>query len=251
MTTTAIPLPSLTIGSATSFKDHRIAVVMLVITGLLSLTPIPILGSAIGWPGSLGSPAADQLRGIAESPTAVAIGYSLYMLYSICVLPALALAAHVLIAPRYRWLTALVTAFAALSALARCIGILRWLTVMPVLSQAHGSAGAAEKERIELVFNALNAYGGGVGELLGVSLFAGIAMLLLVLGAAKSDAVPRWLTALGFASVVSQLVLFLPNLGFAVAPPIAVAVTLLTFWMWGLAGWLYLQLRRTYTVIAA
>jgi Domain of unknown function (DUF4386) len=208
------------------------------------LAPIPVLGPAIGWPGSLGLPAATQLVGIGQAPGAVAAGYGLYLLYSVLVLPALALAAHTLLGQRYRWLAVVVTAFAAISTLARCIGILRWLTVMPVLSQAHAVADAAGKERIELVFTALNAYGGGVGELLGVSLFAGMALLALTLGAAVRRSAPRWLTALGLAAVLVQLSTILPSVGIPLAAPVAMAVTLTTFWMWGLAAWLWVVAAR-------
>jgi len=231
--------------------QQRGIALLLFVTGCLSLSPIPILGPAIGWPGSLGAPAATQLVGIGQSPTAVTLGYSLYLLYSILVLPALALAAHGLLGARQRWLVMLVAAFAALSTLARCIGILRWLTVMPVLSQAHAVADPAQRERIELVFTALNAYGGGVGELLGVSLFGGLALLLLAVGAAACAALPRWLSGMGVLAGMANLALFLPPMGIPFAPPVAVAVSLSSLWMWSLAAWWFWRARRGQAVVPA
>ena len=222
----------------------RLTATLLIVTGLMSLAPIPVLGPAIGWPASLGLPAATQLTQIGQAPGAVAAGYGLYLVYSLLVLPALGLAAHRLLGGFCRSLVALVVAFAALSALSRSIGILRWLTVMPELSRAHAAADLPGRERIELVFDALNSYGGGVGELLGVSLFAGAAMLLLVGGAALAGAVPRWLTALGAVATTCLLGLFLPAVGVALEVPIALAVTLLSAWMWALGGWLLLVSRR-------
>lgn len=218
--------------------------VVLIVTGCLSLAPFPLLGPSIGWPGSLDNPAADQLAAIGQAPQAVAVGYGVYLLYSLLFLPALGLAAHRLLDGFGRSLAALVVAFAALSSLARCIGILRWLTVMPELSAAHATASLAERTDIERLFNAMNSYGGGIGELLGVSVFAGSALLLLVAGAAAARSVPRWLTVLGVLAAVGLLALFAPSVGLPLKLPIALPVTLLSLWMWATGGWLLWTARR-------
>jgi len=69
-------------------------------------------------------------------------------------------------------IAATVAAFGALSALARSIGILRWLTVMPTLATAHAGAGTdpVMRAQIEWLFKGLTEYGGGIGEVLGVSI---------------------------------------------------------------------------------
>lgn len=220
-------------------RDWRIATgIVVFVTGLMSLAPFPILGPAIGWPGSLDAPAGTQLTNIGKAAGAVAAGYSVYLAYSLMMLPALAMAAHVLLGGFSRTLTQLVVAFAALSVLARSIGILRWLTVMPELSKSHAAADASGKAGIEQIFLALNSYGGGIGELLGVSLFAAVAVLLLVLGAWRARAVPVWMTTLGVFAALSLFGLFLPAMGLAVDMPIALAVTALSVWMWVLGGWL-------------
>lgn len=236
------PVPPVTCGTPST--GFRLTAVLLLATGCLSLAPMPVLGPAIGWPDSLGQPAAIQLAAIAQAPDAVAAGYGLYMLYSLLVLPALGLGAHQVLGHWSRRLVALIMAFAALSTLARCVGILRWLTVMPDLALAHAAADAATKPSIERIFDALNGFGGGIGELLGVSLFTGVALLLLVAGAALARAVPRWLTGLGALAVIALLGLFLPAVGFVIEVPIVWAVALLTLWMWGLGGWLLGAHRR-------
>lgn len=224
---------------------NKATAAVLIVTGCLSLAPFPVLGPSIGWPGSLDNPAAEQLAAIGHAPHAVAAGYGVYLLYSLLFLPALGLAAHRLLYGFSRSLAALVVGFAALSALARCIGILRWLTVMPELATAHATAAQAERAQIERLFNALNSYGGGVGELLGVSVFAGVALLLLVVGAGCAGAVPRWLTGLGVVAAVALLGVFAPSVGFPLQLPIAVSVTLLSFWMWITGGWLLWAERRS------
>jgi len=60
---------------------------LLVAEALLSFAPVLILGAAIGWPASLDKPAAEQLAAIGANADAVALGYGLYLLYSILVAP--------------------------------------------------------------------------------------------------------------------------------------------------------------------
>jgi len=60
---------------------------LLVAEALLSFVPVAILGAAIGWPASLRQPAAQQLEAIAAHPEAMALGYAVYLLYSILVAP--------------------------------------------------------------------------------------------------------------------------------------------------------------------
>lgn len=218
---------------------------LLIVTGILSLAPFPILGPAIGWPGSLDAPAVEQLTAIGRSGAAVSLGYSVYLAYSVLILPALAFAAQTLFGGSNRTALRLVVAFAALSVLARSIGILRWLTVMPDLSRSHAAADASGKLAVERIFDALNSYGGGIGELLGVSLFAAVALSILTIEAWRVKAVPLWLTALGIFAAGSLFCLFLPAMGVALNVPIALAVTSFSVWMWVLGGWLIAKHRPT------
>ena len=211
---------------------------VLIATACLSLAPFPILGPAIGWPASLDAPAAKQLAAIGRSPGAVASGYSVYLAYSLLFLPAMLLAAQALIGALNRTVLQLVVAFAALSVLARSVGILRWLTVMPELSRMHSAAGSSERAGIEQIFTAFNAYGGGIGELLGVSLFAALALVTLTAGAWRARTVPLWITLIGLFASLALGALLLPAMGVAVDVPIALAVTALSTWMWALGGWL-------------
>lgn len=204
---------------------------LLIIDVLLSFAPVAILAPAIGWPASLGRPAADQLAAIAAAPGAVTAGYGLYLLYSILVAPAMiGLAARLrggLASP----LGMTVAAFATLSALARAIGILRWLTVMPALAAAHAAAEPAARVQIELVFGAVTAYGGGIGEVLGVSLFMALALGTLCIGALARGGLPRWLASFGLIAALGLAALALPVFGGPSIMPVAAAVSLLSTWM--------------------
>ena len=128
-------------------------------------------------------------------------------------------------------LAATVAAFGALSALARAIGILRWLTVMPVLATAHAAADPATRAQIELVFTATTRHGGGIGEVLGVSLLMAASVATLCAGALRQHTLPTWLAALGLIAAAALAGMALPTLGLPLAVPTAAAVSLLSVWM--------------------
>jgi hypothetical protein len=138
---------------------------------------------------------------------------------------------------------ATVAVFGALSALARSIGILRWLTVMPVLAAAHAGAGAdpALRAQIEWLFRGLNLYGGGVGEVLGVSLLMAASVGTLALAALLRGGMPRGLAGLGLVSALLLAGLSLPVLRGPDAVPVAAAVSLLSVWMFAAGIWVMLE----------
>jgi Domain of unknown function (DUF4386) len=214
---------------------------LLIVDALLSFAPLIVLGAAIGWPASLGNPAAQQLQAIAAKPAAVAFGYSLYLLYSMLIAPLMIGVAHRALGGLNRPLAATVAAFATLSALARSIGILRWLTVMPALATAYAGADASGKAQIELTFSALHSYGGGIGEILGVSLFMAAALGLALIGAWRLRSMPRWSIGMGMAAALALFGLALPALGIGVRVPVALAVSLLSVWMLCAGGWYLLR----------
>lgn len=214
---------------------------LLIAEGLLAFAPVAVLGPAIGWPASLARPAAEQMSAIHAQADAVAWGYGLYLLYSVMVAPVMIALAARAFGGLHRPLAASVAVFAALSALARSIGILRWLTVMPALADRHAEAGAGSREPIELLFSALNSYGGGIGELLGVGLFMALALGLLCVGTLRHGGLPRPLSLLGLLCAALLATLLLPALNLPGAAPMAVVVTLLTVWMLACGSWLLLR----------
>jgi Domain of unknown function (DUF4386) len=217
-------------------RDRALAV-LLIADALLMFAPVSILGAAIGWPASLDKPAAQQLVAIAAEPGAVALGYGIYLLYSILVAPVMfGLAARVfggLGGP----LAATVAALGALSALARSIGILRWLTVMPLLATVHASADPVLRTQLEWLFAGLNEYGGGIGEVLGVSVFMAASVGTLAIGALWQGGMPRWLAGLGLVSALLLAALALPVFRGPDLVPVAVAVSLLSVWMIAAGVW--------------
>lgn len=211
---------------------------LLIAEALLSFAPVAVLGAAIGWPASLDKPPAEQMAAIAANADAVAWGYGLYLLYSILVAPLMIALAARTCGGLQRPLALTVAAFGALSALARAIGILRWLTVMPVLAGAFAAADPAQRAQIELVFSAVTEYGGGIGEILGVSLFMALSLGTLCIGALRSGGLPKWLAAAGMVSALMLAALSLPALRIELHMPVAAAVSMLSLWMLCAGVWL-------------
>lgn len=132
----------------------------------LMWTTFFILSSAIGWPASLGDPANVTLPRILAEAAAVQLGYGLYLAAAILLLPATAALCARL--GRRDPLAMLAIAVATLAVMFKAIGIGRWLLVMPVLAEAY--AGGENRSLTVAIFQALNDYAGGIGELLGVAL---------------------------------------------------------------------------------
>lgn len=210
---------------------------LVLLTALLCFAPVAVLGSAFGWPASLSAPAGEQLGAIAGNPAALRLGYGLYLLYSLLIAPVMVGLAARSFGNLTRPLPALVTLFAGLSVLARAIGIERWLSVMPMLAARYGNGDPATRVQTELLFDAITRYGGGIGELLGVSLFMAVSLGLLCIGALREGAMPKPLAWGGLIACMLLLAQALPSLGFAIPVPIAVAVTALTVWMFAAGAW--------------
>ncbi|MCE2917496.1 MAG: DUF4386 domain-containing protein [Rubrivivax sp.] len=212
---------------------------LLIAVGVLAFSPLAVLAPAIGWPASLGLPPDKQLALIHANKDAVSLGYSLYLLYSVAVTPAMLLLAYHALGSLARPAAATAAAFAALSSLARAIGISRWLTTMPVLATAWAEAPAGEKGVLETTFLAVTEFGGGVGELLGVSLFMAAAVGVLSVSAWHAGVLPRALSALGMLTSLFLAALALPSVGVPVDFPVAVAVSTQSFWMLACGVWMW------------
>jgi len=182
---------------------------LVVAQAALLFAPLGILGTAISWPDSLDFAPSRALPLIFDRLGQVRLGYGIYLLYSI---------AWVLIGPAIAWMALgtkkqvgplFVTAVGLIcaSALARAIGIIRWLTASTLLAEGHGNATPEAQQTIELIQSAVNAWGGAIGEILGVSLFTVgwlIAVSLIIL---KDDGLPKFL---GWSGLVVAPVLASP-----------------------------------------
>ncbi|MFM7173656.1 MAG: DUF4386 family protein, partial [Caldilinea sp.] len=93
------------------------------------------------------------------------------------------------------------------------------------------TASSELKENISVTYEMLNAYAGGVGELLGVSLFAAIWLVLIGILIIQKANWPNWLGYFGFVAAISLFLNLLEVIGIAVGPMTTISVGLVQFWM--------------------
>lgn len=203
--------------------------VVALVFGVLMFVPAIVLGAAIDWPASLGEPAAVMMPLLVEQSVAVQVGYLVYLAYSVLFLPAIALLGRL---AGDTQLVRIAIVLAGLSALARAIGILRWLTVLPEL--------AASGESPEL-FDAINSYGGGIGELLGVSIFGAGAIALTAI--ALRSVLPRWVAVSGIVVAAGLLLPWLEIFGIDLGPVISISVAGVQLWFLAVGSLLVLKSR--------
>ncbi|WP_247826293.1 DUF4386 family protein [Arthrobacter antioxidans] len=206
--------------------------------GVLLFVPLIVLGAAIDWPASLDEPATSIMPRIVEQADAVRVGYLVYLAYSIAFLPVVGLVAKVVGGSS---LTRLAVLFAALSTLARSIGIIRWLTVLPALAAGYV---ATPDDAEAVVFDAINTFGGAIGELLGVSAFAAFSLTLLCVAILRSHTVPAWLGSFGFVVVAALLLPWLEVFGMDLGAAISVSSALVQLWFLVLGAVLLLRAAR-------
>lgn len=157
-------------------KAGRLAALFLLVQAGLILTTYQVLSSAINWPASLDDPAAITLPRLIVQAGPVMLGYGCYLASALLIIPATA-ALNLRLGLRGTMGT-LALSLATFSAMAKAIGICRWLFAMPGLAQAFVAPGA-DQTTIALVFETLNAYAGGIGEIIGVGLVSGVWTLVI------------------------------------------------------------------------
>ena len=177
-----------------------------ILQGLLIFVPTFVLGAAINWPDSLDDPASIALPRLLENEGAVRAGYFAYLVYSILFVVSIALLSELVFGKNAGILMRIVIALAIASALARSIGIIRWLVPMYDLADLwNGATTEEQRYTISTTFDALNSYGGTIGEILGVSIFAALAILLLSIGNLRQKTLPNWFSVFGLISAVGLL----------------------------------------------
>ena len=213
----------------------RVAAAALTTQFFLILATFIILSGAINWPASLDDPASVALPRLIQQASPVMIGYGSYLLAALLLVPAtaglngrLGLTGSV---------AGLALALATLSAIAKAIGISRWLFAMPGLAQAYVAPGA-DQATVALVYDTLNAYAGGIGEALGVGLVSGVWTLLFGMVVLRSPGVIA--KGLGAFLLICGLSLFLTipaSFGVELGPALTISGFGWQFSLLGLGLW--------------
>jgi hypothetical protein len=207
--------------------------------GLLIFVPMIVLGAAINWPESLSDPADIALPRLLENEGAVRLGYVAYLVYSILFAVTMALLVRFVWGATLGVVATIIIGFAMLSALARSIGIVRWLVPASDLADAYAVApGESERVAIAVVFDSLNSYGGTIGEVLGVSIFAAVAIGLLSISALRTRALPAWLSVFGLVAALAVLATAVELFGADASSLIFFGTTLVQVWFLAVGIWL-------------
>ena len=209
---------------------------VLLVQGLSIFAPMAVLGGAIQWPDSLDYPPSRMLPLLREQLDAVRLGYGLYLGYSLLFLVTGVLTVRLASRPGPLGALALIAiGAAAASALARAIGILRWLTGSVSLAEAHAAPGLSAEGRaaVETMQAAVNAWGGAIGEMLGVAAFAAIWAIAASLVILRDRRLPAWA---GLTGLLAGVLLALPALElFGIAPPVSIVISTTGIQLWFLA----------------
>lgn len=210
---------------------RRTASVLLVGQFLAMWGAFFILAPAINWPASLDEPPATILPLILEQSSAVFAGYLSYLIHALLLIPVAAVLPAALGMTRTSGRAAMM--FGGLAGFAKALGITRWIFLMPGLAAAYTAPGASEatQSAIGVVYEAFNAYAGGVGEILGVGLFAGIWTLMLSTRLMRSGS-----RILGGTGVAAAVMLFttLPSM-IGIENPILLTLSGIVWQFWTLA----------------
>ncbi|MCZ8163960.1 MAG: DUF4386 family protein [Brevundimonas sp.] len=244
--TTDIPSHS---SLAPSRLPYLVAAFVLLLQGFSIFAPMAVLGGAIQWPDSLDYAPARMLPLLLEQLDAVRLGYGLYLGYSLLFLVTGVLTVRLAARPGPLGILGLIAIGAAsVSTLARAIGIIRWLTGSTVLAEAYSVQGLSPDARaaIEAMQAAMNAWGGAIGETLGVAAFAAIWAISVSLIILRDRQLPAWA---GLTGLFAGVVVALPGLElFGVAPPVSIVLSTTGIQLWFMAlGFLFLwrALRRS------
>lgn len=209
---------------------------VLLVQGLSIFAPMAVLGGAIQWPDSLDYPPSRMLPLLREQLDAVRLGYGLYLGYSLLFLVTGVLTVRLASRPGPLGALALIAiGAAAASALARAIGILRWLTGSVSLAEAHAAPDLSAEGRaaVETMQAAINAWGGAIGEMLGVAAFAAIWAIAASLVILRDRRLPAWA---GLTGLLAGVLLALPALElFGIAPPVSIVISTTGIQLWFLA----------------
>ncbi|MFN5368901.1 MAG: DUF4386 domain-containing protein [Roseiflexaceae bacterium] len=232
--------------NADAQTSWRLTGVVSLVQGLLIFIPTIVLGQAIGWPASLGDPASVALPRLLEQESAVRLGYSAYLFYSMLFAVTIVLLAKLSTGKSMANVMSIIVGFAIASTVARSIGIIRWLIPAPQLAKTWELA-ATDQERyaISLAYDLMNAYGGTIGEVLGVGLFAAVAVLVLCVASLQDQSLPKWLV--GFGVIAALWLIATTSEVIGIAPDFIVVflgTTLIQFWFMAVGIWLLIRSRQ-------
>jgi hypothetical protein len=170
-----------------------------VIAALSFVLVFGYLAANFDYPEILDGTAAEVLPRLRDGGTLMRATWAVYALLPLLLLPGAVAAFAACGSSRVRMTIALV--FAALGALAMCLGLMRWPSLHWALASVYVDAGVETRNSLDAVFAGMNLYlGNYIGEFLGETALA-VFFLLSGLSMLGEPRFPKWLgwSGIGFS----------------------------------------------------
>src|SRR3989454_10912047 len=197
-----------------------------------------VLSAIFEYPGILRQPTDQILRRFAEGGQGLILTWYVLALSAVLLVPAAILLHRFLASDRTPWMP-VATAFGVLAGVVQTLGLIRWVFLVPYLSDLYlnPASSSSTREAVEVVFQGFHRYAGAaLGEHLG-SRFVGSWVLLASLAMLRTRLFGPWVAYLGIASGAGILVGLLEPAGFGMAVLInALGFVLFAIWLLAIAA---------------
>ena len=200
-------------------KSFRLVTgVVVLLTPLLFSLFFTVLQLTFAYPAILSAPTDEILRRFAQGGSPLIATWYGFLFSALLLIPLVVLLHRVLAQDDLPYL-GLATTFGVIAGLVQVLGLLRWVFLVPYLSQAYvnPASSVATRDTIQVIFQAFHHYAGsGIGEHLGY-LFTGLWTILIGLALTKSTLFRPWVGWLALLPAFCILAGVLTPLGFSVA----------------------------------
>jgi hypothetical protein len=188
---------------------YRIASALFLAQFAIFMVTLVVLGNAINWPASLGEPASVTLPLITEQRAAVTLGYFSYMVSAFLLMP-ISVLLYRIFSRRAPTLIGVGATMGIVAGIMKILGIARWLVLMPAIAAIYldPAASAATRDAAAVAFEAFNNYAGGVGEMLGVTLFSSLWTGCVAIAILRTGILPRWTGWFGLIAAAAVIMPF-------------------------------------------
>ncbi len=232
----------------TQNKLQNLAIILLLTMMVTVTAPVIILGATFNFPDILRQPAENAFKLFRENQTIIVFGYYIFLLSSLLFIPLTIVLQKVLFQTKSKTALNLFVGFGLATAIFQCIGFVRWIFVMPFLTESYFNNHESQKT-ITIIYEMLNRYAGmSIGEHLGF-LVMGCWTICLGLMLLKHPKFNKWMgytgLAIGFLLIVSILEHFGGMLASTFADLNMIANTLWTIWLIVIAVFIYRMKPKT------
>jgi Domain of unknown function (DUF4386) len=228
-------------------KLQNLAIFLLLAMMVTVTAPVIILGANFNFPDILRQPAENAFKLFRENQTIIVFGYYIFLLSSLLFIPLTIILQKTLYQTKNKTALHLFLGFGLATAIFQCIGFVRWIFVMPFLTESYFNNPESQKT-ITIVYEMLNRYAGmSIGEHLGF-LIMGCWTICLGLIMLKHPKFNKWLSYIGFIIGILLIVSIAEHFGGVLSSMFAdinmIANTLWTIWLIVIAVFIYRMKRK-------